>query len=329
MIKLKMDKQNIFLILLITMVIAGRATPFRDEYNQYFNLSAFIDWGIAAIFLLYGLKLNIKEIVKDISNWKLHLLVQLGTFVIFPLLVIPFYVFVKDSAYFITWLSLFFLASLPSTVSSSVVMVSIAKGNVTSSIFNASISGIIGIVMTPLLMSFFIQPDQGNVDNSEIIQQLLLKVLLPIILGLLLNPVLKNLVAKYSKVIAEFDKLIILLIVYESFSEAFVQNVFASVPPTVFFIIAASVIGLFFSVYEILKLISKKLHFKREDVITTTFCGSKKSLVHGSLFVMVLGIPEDQKVLFLLPVMIYHSFQLFYVSWLANRIGKHSCTAEI
>ncbi len=185
MIKLKMDKQNIFLLLLITMVIAGWATPFRDEYNQYFNLSAFIDWGIAAIFLLYGLKLNIKEIVKDISNWKLHLLVQLGTFVIFPLLVIPFYVFVKDSAYFITWLSLFFLASLPSTVSSSVVMVSIAKGNVTSAIFNASISGIIGIVMTPLLMSFFIQPDQGNVDNSEIIQQLLLKVLLPIILGLL------------------------------------------------------------------------------------------------------------------------------------------------
>lgn len=329
MIKLKMDKQNIFLLLLITMVIAGRAIPFRDEYNQYFNLSAFIDWGIAAIFLLYGLKLNIKEIVKDISNWKLHLLVQVGTFVIFPLLVIPFYGFVKDSAYFITWLSIFFLASLPSTVSSSVVMVSIAKGNVTSAIFNASISGIIGIVMTPLLMSFFIQPDQGNVNNAEIIQQLLLKVLLPIILGLLLNPVFKNLVARYSKVIAEFDKLIILLIVYESFSEAFVQNVFASVPPTVFFIIAVSVIGLFFSVYEILKMISKKLHFKREDVITTTFCGSKKSLVHGSLFVMVLGIPEDQKVLFLLPVMIYHSFQLFYVSWLANRIEKRSRTAEI
>ncbi len=327
--KLKMDKQNIFLLLLVTMVIAGKVIPFRDAYNQYFNLSAFIDWGIAAIFLLYGLKLNIKEIIKDISNWKLHLLVQLGTFVIFPLLVIPFYGFVRDTAYFITWLSIFFLACLPSTVSSSVVMVSIAKGNVTSAIFNASISGIIGIVMTPLLMSLFVQPDQGNVDNSEIIQQLLLKVLLPIILGLLLNPVFKNLVTKYSKIIAEFDKLIILLIVYESFSEAFTQNVFASVPPVVFIIIAASVIILFFSVYEILKLISKKLHFKREDVITATFCGSKKSLVHGSLFVMVLGIPEDQKVLFLLPVMIYHSFQLFYVSWLANRIEKRSRTVKI
>ncbi|NML57302.1 bile acid:sodium symporter [Chryseobacterium cheonjiense] len=327
--KITLDKQNIFLLLLIIMVAAGKLIPFKDEYNLYFNLSGFIDWGIAAIFLLYGLKLNIKEIVKDISNWKLHLLIQCGTFIIFPLLVFLFYGFAKDTDYYITWLSIFFLACLPSTVSSSVVMVSIAKGNVTSAIFNASISGIIGIAMTPLLMSLFIQPGQENMDNSEIIQQLLLKVLLPIILGLLLNPLLKNWVTRYSKIIAEFDKMIILLIVYESFSEAFTQNVFASVAPTVFIIIAASVVILFFSVYEILKLISKKLLFNREDVITTTFCGSKKSLVHGSLFVMVLGIAEDQKVLFLLPVMIYHSFQLFYVSWLANRIEKRSQLKEI
>jgi len=176
--------------------------------------------------------------------------------------------------------------------------------------------------MTPLLMSFFIQPTQENADNYEIIQQLFLKVLLPIILGLLFNSLLKGWVTKYTKVIAEFDKMIILLIVYESFSKAFTQNVFASVAPPVFIVIAISVIALFFSVYNILHFISNKFHFKKEDIVTTTFCGSKKSLVHGSLFVMVLGIAEDQKVLFLLPVMIYHSFQLFYVSWLANRIEK-------
>jgi sodium/bile acid cotransporter 7 len=74
----------------------------------------------------------------------------------------------------------------------------------------------------------------------------LLKVLLPIILGLILNPLLKNWVTKYAKIIAEFDKMIILLIVYESFSEAFSQNVFASVPSSVFLIIAVSVF-LYFS----------------------------------------------------------------------------------
>ena len=304
------------------MVVAGKVIPYQDSYNQIFNLEAFIDWGIAGIFLLYGLKLNLKEVVKDVSNWKLHLLVQTGTFVLFPLLVLVFYPFFRDTIYFQSWLSVYFLACLPSTVSSSVVMVSIAKGNVTSAIFNASISGLIGILMTPLLMGFFLQAHHSEGNQAEIIQQLLLKVLLPIILGILLNPIFKNIIQKYSKIIAEFDRLIILLIVYESFSKAFIENVFASVPSLVFVVIAVSVVILFFVVYAILQWISCKLGFSREDAITTTFCGSKKSLVHGSLFVMILGIPEEQKVLFLLPVMIYHSFQLFYVSWLASKISK-------
>ena len=304
------------------MVVAGKVIPYQDSYNQIFNLEAFIDWGIAGIFLLYGLKLNLKEVVKDVSNWKLHLLVQIGTFVLFPLLVLVFYPFFRDTIYFQSWLSVYFLACLPSTVSSSVVMVSIAKGNVTSAIFNASISGLIGILLTPLLMGFFLQAHHSEGNQAEIIQQLLLKVLLPIILGILLNPIFKNIIQKYSKIIAEFDRLIILLIVYESFTKAFIKNVFASVPSLVFVVIAVSVVILFFVVYAILQWISCKLGFSREDAITTTFCGSKKSLVHGSLFVMILGIPEEQKVLFLLPVMIYHSFQLFYVSWLASKISK-------
>ena len=304
------------------MVFAGKVIPYQDSYNQIFNLEAFIDWGIAGIFLLYGLKLNLKEVVKDVSNWKLHLLVQTGTFVLFPLLVLVFYPFFRDTIYFQSWLSVYFLACLPSTVSSSVVMVSIAKGNVTSAIFNASISGLIGILLTPLLMGFFLQAHHSEGNQAEIIQQLLLKVLLPIILGILLNPIFKNIIQKYSKIIAEFDRLIILLIVYESFSKAFIENVFAAVPSLVFVVIAVSVVILFFVVFAILQWISCKLGFSREDAITTTFCGSKKSLVHGSLFVMILGIPEEQKVLFLLPVMIYHSFQLFYVSWLASKISK-------
>ena len=316
------DKNNIFLMLLVLMVILGKIIPYKPEYDQYFNLPKFIDWGIAAIFLLYGLKLNLKEVVKDISNWKLHLVVQLGTFVLFPLLVFLFYGITKGTEYYPFWLSVFFLASLPSTVSSSVVMVSIAKGNVTSAIFNASISGLIGIVMTPLLMSPFLKNSGAGGNETEILQQLLMKVLLPIILGVLLNPVFKNFVTKYSKIIAEFDRLIILLIVYESFSSAFLGNVFSSIPAMQFLVLTVSVISLFFIVYEILSLVCKKLKFNREDTITTTFCGSKKSLVHGSLFVLVLGIPDSQKVLFLLPVMIYHSFQLFYVSWLASRIAK-------
>ena len=85
------NKHNSFLIALVFMVVLARIVPYRKEYNEIFDLSKFIDWGICIIFLLYGLKLNIKQVVGDIKNWRLHLLVQLGTFVLFPLLVLPFY----------------------------------------------------------------------------------------------------------------------------------------------------------------------------------------------------------------------------------------------
>lgn len=41
------SRQNLFLILLVVMVLMARLVPFRESYNSYFNLSAFIDWGIA------------------------------------------------------------------------------------------------------------------------------------------------------------------------------------------------------------------------------------------------------------------------------------------
>lgn len=318
------NKQNTFLLLLASMVLLAKFVPFRPAYNQWFPLSDFIDWGIAGIFLLYGLKLNLKEVVKDVSNWKLHLLIQSATFLLFPFLVLIFYPAFRETAYYGIWLSVFFLASLPSTVSSSVVMVSIAKGDVTSAIFNASISGLIGIVMTPLLMSFFLNANTESADKTEIVEQLLLKVLLPIVIGIALNPFFKKWIIRYSNVISEFDRLIILLIVYESFSTAFIENIFATVPGFVFLVLTISVVALFFIVYYITKFVAMKMGFQLEEIITATFCGSKKSLVHGSLFLLVLGIPDDQKVLFLLPVMIYHSFQLFYVSWLANTIAQRN-----
>ncbi|EKY12304.1 bile acid:sodium symporter family protein [Capnocytophaga sp. oral taxon 324] len=318
----KIFVKNAFLWLLVLMVLMGYLIPYREGYNAYFNLGTFIDWGIVIIFLLYGLKLNLREVLNDVKNWKLHLLVQIATFVLFPLLVMPFYKIAQGNEFYVLWLSIYFLACLPSTVSSSVVMVSIAKGNVPSAIFNASISGLIGIFATPMLMHPFMESNSGGaVDQVAIIQQLLLKVLLPIVLGLLLNPLCKKFIERYGKLIGKFDRLIILLIVYESFSTAFVNRIFGSVPPITFAIIAVAVVGMFFIVYYLLQWASHRLHFNREDTITTTFCGSKKSLVHGSLFMMVLGIPDDNKVMFLLPIMLYHSFQLFYVSWLANKLS--------
>lgn len=63
------NKHNSFLIALVFMVVLARIVPYRKEYNEIFDLSKFIDWGICIIFLLYGLKLNIKQVVGDYIFW--------------------------------------------------------------------------------------------------------------------------------------------------------------------------------------------------------------------------------------------------------------------
>ena len=302
------------------MVVVGGIVPFNADKSS-FPLEKIIDWGIVTIFFLYGLKLNLRDLLNDLKNWKLHVIVQFSTFILFPALVVASRFLFVGEDWNLVWLSLFFLACLPSTVSSSVVMVSMAKGNIVSAIFNATLSGLIGIVATPFLLGLYIKSDV-NADSSSLIMDLGLKVLLPLIIGLTLNPLLKKWIEKYKTYVAEFDKLIILLIVYESFSKAFLANVFTTFPWTHFAVIALGAVVLFFVVFFILMKIATSLKFNYEDRVTAVFCGSKKSLVHGSVFLSLLSLSADAKILFLLPIMLYHSFQLFFISWLASKWGS-------
>ncbi|HSI69920.1 MAG TPA: bile acid:sodium symporter, partial [Gillisia sp.] len=118
-------------------------------------LGTITDIGIGFIFFFYGLKMAPAELRQGFLNYPSHILIQTTTFLIFPLLTLvsaPLFIEGTGSD---LWLALFFLGALPSTVSSSVVMVAIAKGNLPTAIFNASMSGLIGILATPLLLSIF------------------------------------------------------------------------------------------------------------------------------------------------------------------------------
>ena len=109
--------------------------------------------GIALVFFLNGLGLSMASLRQGISRWRVHLLVQTSTFLVFPLLGLGF---LKLSD---TWMSpdlqmgFFYLCALPSTVSSSVALTVAARGNVPVALFNATLSSLIGVVLTPLWMA--------------------------------------------------------------------------------------------------------------------------------------------------------------------------------
>ena len=311
-----------FIIGLFLMIFLSCLTPGVGMGSYRPNLGMIIDGGIFLIFFLYGLKLNPERIRQGMSNWKMHLVIQGTTFLLFPLLVLPFYPLLKGTSLELFWIALFFLAALPSTVSSSVVMVSMAGGNIPGAIFNASISGMIGILVTPLWMGLFLNRTGEILGYGTILIQLLVQIILPVLLGLLLHRWLGQWVGRHLRPLARFDQTIILLIVYESFSHSFLSGMFQSVSLVVLGGLTSAVVVLFFLIWWLTGRIAHIFRFSREDTITTRFAGSKKSLVHGSVFAALLFPGTAGIGIYLLPIMIYHAFQLFYISMVARKMGQ-------
>lgn len=314
--KFKIDK---FIFAIITCVIIAYFFPAYGSSNSPIPLDTIGDIGISLIFFFYGLKLGPEKLKLGLMNWKLHVLIQASTFLLFPLIILAFKPFMQNESQNMIWTSFLFLAALPSTVSASVVMVSIAKGNVPAAIFNASISGLIGILITPLWMGLFTQNLVGDFNLSSIYLKLLIEILLPVALGLFLQRYFGSWANKNSEKLSFFDKSIILIIIYKSFAKSFESNVFTSVGLNTLLIIIALCIALFYTVYYLTAWLSKLLKLNKEDTITAQYCGTKKSLVHGTVFAQVLFPANFPLGMIFLPLMVFHAFQILIVSIYANK----------
>lgn len=313
-----------FVLAIIAVIAVAYFFPHWGSKESTVPIDLIGSIGISLIFFFYGLKLSPEKLRNGLKNWKLHFLVQLSTFIIFPIILLVFYPFIKTDEGQTIWLSFFFLAALPSTVSSSVVMVSMAKGNIPAAIFNASISGLIGIVITPLWMGLFLTRETADFNLGAIYIKLLTEILIPVLLGLAMQKYWGKYALKYQKQLSSFDKSIILLIIYKSFAESFEEKVFSSVQITDLLAIAFAVVLLFYFVFYLIGFVAKKLHFRREDSITAQFCGTKKSLVHGTVFSKILFPASYPVGLVLLPLMLFHALQIFIISIIASKLAKRN-----
>ena len=87
-------------------------------------------------------------------------------------------------------------------------------------------------------------------------------------------------------------------------------------------VMVALVLVLFVVIYFTTGWIGKVLKFNHADQITNQFCGTKKSLVHGTVFSEALFGQTNIVGIILLPLMFYHALQILVISVIATRKGK-------
>lgn len=317
---IKILKFDRFLLTLIIVVIIATFLPCEGKINTFFEYLTNI--AIALLFFMHGAKLSFSAIVDGIKNWKLHLVIFITTFVIFPLLGASLQVFVPTLLSNELYLGFIYLCTLPATVQSAIAFTSIARGNVAAAICSASASTLLGVFVTPILIGILMHTQaQESVDMSHTVLSIMLKLMLPFILGHLSRPVIGRWIDKYRKVINQTDRLSILLVVYVAFSNAVINGIWQQIDGLSFIAISVFSLLILASVLLITCYGSRLLGFNKQDEITIVFCGSKKSLASGIPMASII-FPASVIGIMVLPLMIFHQIQLMVCAILAARYAK-------
>ncbi|XAW88294.1 bile acid:sodium symporter family protein [Vibrio sp. CDRSL-10 TSBA] len=321
-------KKEWFLVGMVVAIVLASMTSEIGRSGGVIHLDQITGIGVAIVFFLHGLGLSPKAIKAGVTNWRLHIYIQMATFVIYPLLWVifgeAFLAYMPSALAF----GFCYLLVLPSTISSSVAMTSVGKGNVPGAIFNASLSSVLGVFITPLLIQLFMGFEGVQLDLMDSVTSIAKLLLVPMIVGQLLRPYLVSFVDRHKSVVNKVDKYVILLIVYNAFCDSVVNGVWSEFSVGLLATsIAICVVTLVIMVH-LIQWGARRVKFALPDEVAAVFCGTKKTLAAGIPMAKVIFGADPTLGMILLPIMLYHPIQIFYCAVLANRYARQSETLK-
>ena len=314
-----------FTLLLVTTVIIASLLPAQGEFARIFGYAT--DFAIALLFFLHGARLSRDVVIAGVLHWRLHLTILIVTFGIFPLLGLALGFIPETILKPELYLGLLFVCLLPSTVQSSIAFTSIAGGNVPAAICSASASNLFGMFLTPLFVGLLMTTNSEAGFNLGALEKIGLQLLAPFILGQILEPWIGKWIRSKKKLLLPVDRGSILMVVYLAFSASVNEGLWQTFSAQDIGLVIALDILLLIIVLCITMFGSRLLGFKKEDEITITFCGSKKSLASG--VPMAGAIFAGQSIgAIVLPLMLFHQIQLMACAVIAQRYASRRIHQE-
>lgn len=303
-----------FMLAILAAVGMALVLPCRGESARWVAIGS--DVAIALLFFLQGGRLSRSAVLAGILHWRLHLIILGATFVAFPLLGLAMYPLSGTVLAPSLYVGLVFLCTLPSTVQASVVFTSIAGGNVAAALCAASLSSILGMVLTPLLVGLLLHAHGET--SLQGLGSIALLLLLPFLAGQVLQGRTGAWMQRHRRMVGLVDRGSVLLVVYGALSAATVSGAWSRLPPANFLVLAIVAAALLALMLAGTAFVARRFGLSREDEIAVVFCGSKKSLVTGIAMANVLFAGASLGFV-VLPLMIFHQIQLVACAALARR----------
>ncbi len=203
---------------LIGIAAASLLGYFLPEWGASIRKYDFISVGVFLAFLATGLCLETRNILRQITTVRAPLAAVFSSLVIYPVLawlislpLLP-YEFV---------IGICIIGTGPVTVSSGTILTAIARGNVPLSILICILTSFLAILTTPVILNLLLSVGTDlELPVLGMLIGLVLKVLVPIVIGQLLRPFIKGIVKRYEHQMSIFQSCIIVLIIFNVVSRS-------------------------------------------------------------------------------------------------------------
>ncbi|WP_271077988.1 bile acid:sodium symporter [Aurantiacibacter sp. MUD61] len=304
--------------LLLVAIVAASLLPVSGQGAVIARIVS--DVAIFLLFLLNGLRLPRSKVFTGLRH--LRFLLPLIVFVFGVMGLVGWFVSARADGLLPASVALgfLFLGVLPSTVQSATAYTSLAGGNVANSVVAAAVLNILGVFISAPIIALVVSGGVAGLDLGTL-ERIGMILLLPFLLGQMLQGWLGPLVADRKRLFSLMDRFAIAIAVYVAFSGAVVQGLWTFISLGEWLVLLG-LVGLMLAVGFIgAWALGGALGLLRADRISFLFAGAQKSIAMGAPLAAVLFAPEVAG-LILLPVLIYHLVQLIISAPLASRFTR-------
>ncbi len=308
-------KKQWFFVGIAVMVLIAFGLPSVGLFIREYKI---LNIGIFLAFFITGLTLETSSLVDQLKNGKVLVAAAVSSLFIFPGL-----------AYFLAQLAFgswpdfsigaLIIGAAPVTVASGTVMTAIALGNVPLSLFICVLCNFLSILTIPIVLNLFLQFGDTVIDLPvvQMLTGLTIKVLIPTLIGQVLRPKLKEIIAPYGKAFSIFNQSLVLLIILNAVSSS--AGKILEVGP-VLALVFLFMIGLHILILSMNYGISRLLKLDSPSTSAFTIHASQKTLTVS--YLVWAGYFAVTYPMALIPAICYHLTQMIMDTVVAHRFRR-------
>lgn len=318
-----------FLIAIGCTVLLALAFSNLGKRGGTFRAEITSQVAIGCIFFLSGFVMRPSVMLKALKQWKLHLFIQVFSFVIFPLCAFALVKLLELAKFNRVMLDgILFLSCIPTTISSNVVITKQAQGNDSAALFNSALGNSLGVVVSPAVLFVLYSGSDvfSKVPIAATFLNLFETVIIPLLLGQAFRVAYVKVFKKENQLFARYgnilNAILLLYVLFCSFSQAFQSQVRVSTLTLLGTL--GLVVFIQFSMISLVFVLTMPnfWHFSRADRIAAMFCGPQKTLSIGLVLIDSMFGNDPSMALVSVPLVMYNPVQILWSGMLAPKMKE-------